>query len=47
MDFIIYTENDFCVKDFSKEKLDLLVRTSKIVVDERNYNKILKYIGVK
>jgi hypothetical protein len=47
MDFIIYTENDFCVKDFSKEKLDLLVQTGKIAVDERNYNKIVKYIGVK
>lgn len=44
VDFILYTENDFPIKTFTKDTLDLCIQSGMILVDKTNYNKIVKYL---
>ena len=44
IDFVLYTENDFPIKTFTKDTLDLCVQSGMILVDKTNYDKIVKYL---
>lgn len=44
IDFVLFTENDFPIKTFTKDILDLSVQTGMILVDKTNYDKIVKYL---
>lgn len=38
------TENTFCLDKLTLEKIDLLISNKKLIIDEKNYNKLMRYL---